>query len=214
MFCSKCGTEVKNGALFCQNCGANQNINLKNSSSPSEISPSTKPSFSANGFVSKPSAKTAFFPKKRVFKPHRHAYIHPPKDKIPLAETPHNGSVGLAEAIKFLQQFSAQEVEQHEKELLDYATAELQKIEGVRIYGTTSDKSPIISFNVEGCDHYDIGMILDKMGVAVRTGHHCAEPLMRRLGVEGTCRASFGLYNTCEEVDTLVAGIKRIQGMF
>ncbi|MBQ2387529.1 MAG: DUF805 domain-containing protein, partial [Clostridia bacterium] len=100
MFCSKCGTEVKNGALFCQNCGANQNVNVKNPSAPVETSPSTKPSFSANGFVSKPSAKTAFFPKKRVYKPHQHAYIHPPKDKIPLAETPHNGSVGLAEAIK------------------------------------------------------------------------------------------------------------------
>ncbi|MBQ2420808.1 MAG: zinc ribbon domain-containing protein, partial [Clostridia bacterium] len=75
MFCSKCGTEVKNGALFCQNCGANQNVNLKNSSSPSEILPSTKPSFSANGSVSKTTTKTAFFSKKRVFKPHQHAYI-------------------------------------------------------------------------------------------------------------------------------------------
>ena len=100
MFCSKCGTEVKNGALFCQNCGANQNINLKNSSSPSEILPSTKTSSVSIGSVSKTTTKTAFFSKKRVFKPHQHAYIHPPKDKIPLAETPHNGSVGLAEAIK------------------------------------------------------------------------------------------------------------------
>ncbi len=119
------------------------------------------------------------------------------------------GAVGLAEAIKFLQQLSAEEVEKHEKELLDYATAELQKIEGVRIYGTTEDKSPIISFNVEGCDHYDIGMILDKMGIAIRTGHHCAQPVMERYGCNGMCRASFGLYNTTADVDALAAGVER-----
>ena len=119
------------------------------------------------------------------------------------------GAVGLAEAIKFLQQFSAQEVEQHEKELLDYATAELQKVEGVRIYGTTSDKSPIISFNVEGCDHYDIGMILDKQGVAVRTGHHCAEPVMARYGTNGVVRASIALYTNKEDIEMLIKAVKR-----
>ena len=119
------------------------------------------------------------------------------------------GAVGLAEAIKFLQQFSAQEVEQHEKELLDYATAELLKIEGVRIYGTTSDKSPIISFNVEGCDHYDIGMILDKQGVAVRTGHHCAEPVMARYGTNGVVRASIALYTNKEDIEMLIKAVKR-----
>ena len=119
------------------------------------------------------------------------------------------GAVGLAEAIKFLQQLSAEEVEKHEKELLDYATAELQKIEGVRIYGTTEDKSPIISFNVEGCDHYDIGMILDKQGVAVRTGHHCAEPVMARYGTNGVVRASIALYNNKADIDNLVMAVKR-----
>ncbi len=119
------------------------------------------------------------------------------------------GAVGLAEAIKFLQQFSAEEVEQHEKKLLDYATTELQKIEGVHIYGTTEGKSPILSFNVEGCDHYDIGMILDKQGVAVRTGHHCAEPVMARYGTNGVVRASIALYTTKEDIDTFVAALKR-----
>ena len=119
------------------------------------------------------------------------------------------GAVGLAEAIKFVQSLNAKEVEAHEKELLDYATVELQKIEGVRIYGTTADKSPIISFNVEGCDHYDIGMILDKQGVAVRTGHHCAEPVMARYGTNGVVRASIALYTNKEDIDAFVSALKR-----
>ena len=119
------------------------------------------------------------------------------------------GAIGLAEAIKFLQSLPTEEVEQHEKELLDYATEQLLQIEGLRIYGTTADKAPIISFNVEGCDHYDIGMILDKMGVAVRTGHHCAEPTMARFGTNGVVRASIALYNNKEDVDALVRGVKR-----
>ena len=123
------------------------------------------------------------------------------------------GAIGLAEAIKFLQSLPADEVEQHEKELLDYATEQLLQIEGLRIYGTTADKAPIISFNVEGCDHYDIGMILDKMGVAVRTGHHCAEPTMTRFGTNGVVRASFALYNNEEDIDALVKGVRRAVAM-
>ena len=119
------------------------------------------------------------------------------------------GAVGLAEAIKFLQQFSKEEVEAHEKMLLDYATAELQKIEGLKIYGTTEDKSPIISFNVEGCDHYDIGMILDKQGIAVRTGHHCAEPVMARYGTNGVVRASIALYTNKADIDAFIKALKR-----
>ncbi len=119
------------------------------------------------------------------------------------------GAVGLAEAIRFLQSLNAEEVAKHEKGLLDYATEQLQQIEGLRIYGTTEDKSPIISFNVEGCDHYDIGMILDKMGVAVRTGHHCAEPVMARYGTNGVVRASIALYTNRADIDALVAGVKR-----
>ena len=123
------------------------------------------------------------------------------------------GAIGLAEAIKFLTALPAEDVEKHEKELLDYATAELLQIEGLRIYGTTDDKAPIISFNVEGCDHYDIGMILDKMGVAVRTGHHCAEPTMARFGTNGVVRASFALYNNKTDIDNLVAAVKRAVAM-
>ena len=119
------------------------------------------------------------------------------------------GAIGLAEAIKFLQSLPTEEVEQHEKELLDYATEQLLQIEGLRIYGTTADKAPIISFNVEGCDHYDIGMILDKMGVAVRTGHHCAEPTMARFGTNGVVRASIALYNNKTDIDNLVAAVER-----
>ena len=123
------------------------------------------------------------------------------------------GAIGLAEAIKFLQSLPADEVEKHEKELLDYATEQLLQIEGLRIYGTTADKAPIISFNVEGCDHYDIGMIVDKMGVAVRTGHHCAEPTMARFGTNGVVRVSIALYNNKEDIDTLVKAVKRAVAM-
>jgi cysteine desulfurase/selenocysteine lyase len=119
------------------------------------------------------------------------------------------GAVGLAEAIKFLQSLSAEEIEAHERELLDYATAELLKIEGLRIYGTTEGKCPIVSFTVEGTHPYDVGMILDKLGVAIRTGHHCAEPVMTHFGVTGMCRASIGMYNTLEEVETLARGVER-----
>ena len=123
------------------------------------------------------------------------------------------GAIGLAEAIKFLTALPTEEVECHEKELLDYATEQLLQIEGLHIYGTTADKAPIISFNVEGCDHYDIGMILDKMGVAVRTGHHCAEPTMARFGTNGVVRASFALYNNKTDIDNLVAAVKRAVAM-
>ncbi len=123
------------------------------------------------------------------------------------------GAVGLAEAIKFLQNFPKEEVEAYEKELLDYATKEMLKIEGVRIYGTTEDKSPIISFNVEGCDHYDIGMILDKQGVAVRTGHHCAEPVMARYGTNGVVRASIALYTNKADIDAFIKALKRAVAM-
>ena len=119
------------------------------------------------------------------------------------------GAVGLAEAIKFLQSLNVEEVAEHERAMLDYATEQLLQIEGLRIYGTTEDKAPIVSFNVEGCDHYDIGMILDKMGVAVRTGHHCAEPVMARYGTNGVVRASIALYTNKADIDALVKAVKR-----
>ena len=119
------------------------------------------------------------------------------------------GAVGLGEAIAYLEGLDAEAVVRHERELVERATEQLLAVDGLRIYGTTPDKAPIISFTVDGCDHYDIGMILDKTGVAIRTGHHCAEPVMPRFGVNGMCRASFGLYNTTADVDALVAGVRR-----
>lgn len=119
------------------------------------------------------------------------------------------GAVLLAEAIGYLQALPQAEVAAHERHLLEYATEQLSKIEGLKIYGTTANKAPIVSFNVEGCDHYDIGMILDKMGIAIRTGHHCAQPVMERYGVNGMCRASFGLYNNTADIDALVRGVER-----
>ena len=118
-------------------------------------------------------------------------------------------AVSLAEAIGYLSQFDHNDITLHEQQLLDYATEKLTAIEGLTIYGTTADKAPIVSFNVEGCDHYDIGMILDKMGIAIRTGHHCAQPTMERFAVNGMCRASFGLYNDTADIDALAKGVAR-----
>lgn len=119
------------------------------------------------------------------------------------------GAIGLGRAIEWLHGFDPAEVSAHEHDLLEYATRSLSGIDGLRIYGNTPDKCAIISFNVEGAHHYDIGMILDKMGIAVRTGMHCAEPVMTHYGVQGMCRASFAVYNTREEIDRLTAGVQR-----
>ena len=118
-------------------------------------------------------------------------------------------AIGLAEAIKFLRTLDRQGVLAHEKALLDYATEELGKIEGLRIYGTTADKCSIVSFNVEGVHNFDLGTVLDRSGVAIRTGAHCADPVMAHYGVQGMARASFAMYNTMEEVDALVAGVRK-----
>lgn len=119
------------------------------------------------------------------------------------------GAVALGEAIAFLESIDLEGAIAHEQELLRYATERLLSIEGLTIYGTSQSKSPIISFNVAGCDHYDIGMILDKMGIAIRTGHHCAQPVMERFGVNGMCRASLSFYNNFADIDALVAGVER-----
>lgn len=119
------------------------------------------------------------------------------------------GAVGLAEAIDYVNSIGREAIECHEQEVLRYMTKQLSKIEGLRIYGTTDNKCPIVSFTIEGTHPYDVGMILDKLGVAIRTGHHCAEPVMTHYGVTGMCRASIGMYNTLEEVDVLAAGIER-----
>ena len=119
------------------------------------------------------------------------------------------GAVGLAEAIDYINSIGMEAIECHEREILSYMTERLSQIEGLKIYGTTENKCPIVSFTIEGTHPYDVGMILDKLGVAIRTGHHCAEPVMTHFGVTGMCRASIGMYNTLEEVDVLVAGIER-----
>lgn len=119
------------------------------------------------------------------------------------------GAVGLAAAIDYVESIGMEHIERHEQELLRYATEELKKIEGLRIYGEVERRCPLISFTIDGTHPYDVGMILDKLGVAIRTGHHCAEPVMTHFGVTGMCRASIGMYNTKEEVDILVRGVER-----
>lgn len=119
------------------------------------------------------------------------------------------GAIGLGEAVRFLRQFDAAQIEAHERSLLQRAEERLAAIDGLRIYGTTADKCAIVSFNVEGVHPYDMGMILDKLGIAVRTGQHCAEPVMDHFGVTGMCRASFALYNTLAEADALADGVAR-----
>ena len=119
------------------------------------------------------------------------------------------GAIGLGEAVEYLRGFDLREVEEHEMSLMRYAEEQLRCIDGLRIYGSTKDKCSIISFNVEGVHHYDLGMILDKLGIAIRTGQHCAEPVMTHFGITGMCRASIAMYNTREEMDTLVRGVER-----
>lgn len=123
------------------------------------------------------------------------------------------GAVGLAEAINYVESIGIENIEMHERELLNAMTERLSLIEGLRIYGTTDNKCPIVSFTVDGTHPYDVGMILDKLGVAIRTGHHCAEPVMTHYGVTGMCRASIGMYNTLEEVEVLAKGIERAVSM-
>lgn len=124
------------------------------------------------------------------------------------------GVIAFEAAIKFVQEIGFDYIAAHEKELLDYATAELSKIPEVRIIGTAPNKVGVISFVVKGVHPHDIGTMLDHFGIAVRVGHHCAQPIMRRFGVPATARMSFGMYNTKEEVDQLIDGLKKIIEMF
>ncbi len=119
------------------------------------------------------------------------------------------GAVGLAEAIKYVEQVGVEAIDEYEQSLLKIMTERLLSIDGLRIYGEAQNKCPIVSFTVDGTHPYDVGMILDKLGVAIRTGHHCAEPVMTHYGVTGMCRASIGMYNTAEEVEILARGIER-----
>ena len=125
-------------------------------------------------------------------------------------------STGLARALDYVDSIGMDAIEAHEKDLTRYAMERLNEIPGMHIFGPRDMErhDAVISFQVGQIHHLDMGTLLDRLGIAVRTGHHCAEPLMRRLGIEGTCRASFALYNTREEVDALVAAIQRVQQMF
>ena len=124
------------------------------------------------------------------------------------------GTTGLARALEYVSAIGMDKIAAYEHELTTYATERLMEIPGMRIFGQAKEKGSVISFLVGDIHHFDLGTLLDRLGIAVRTGHHCAQPLMQRLGIEGTVRASFGLYNTKEEIDVLVAGIERVSRMF
>lgn len=123
------------------------------------------------------------------------------------------GGIAFGAAIDYLNQIGFEAIEKHENELLSYATKKLLEIEGLKIYGTGPAKTSVVSFNIEGIHPYDIGTIVDKLGIAVRTGHHCAQPIMDFYKIPGTVRASFAFYNTLEEVDVLVHAVKKAKMM-
>ena len=124
------------------------------------------------------------------------------------------GSTAMAVALDYVSAIGIENIAAHEHRLTMYTLQRMKEIPGMRIFGEAEQRSGVISFIVSGIHHLDIGTLLDRLGIAVRTGHHCAEPLMRRLGIEGTVRASFSMYNTMEEADALVSGIERVREMF
>lgn len=123
------------------------------------------------------------------------------------------GIAAFAKAIDFIDAIGIDAIAQHEHRLLSYVTQQMRQIDGMRIFGDAQGKSAIISFLVGNEHHYDMGMLLDKLGIAVRTGHHCAQPLMHALGIEGTVRASFAIYNTIQEADAFIAALRRVAAM-
>ena len=143
-------------------------------------------------------------------------------EKTTYADLPHKfeagtpnicGGIAFGAALDYMNSIGFDEIESYEEELLDYATAKLDQIEGLRIYGNTKHKTAVISFNIDSLHPYDVGTLLDKMGIAVRTGHHCAQPIMDYYKIPGTIRASFAFYNTKDEVDTFVNGVQRAIAM-
>ena len=124
------------------------------------------------------------------------------------------GSTALAKALDFVSSIGMAEIAAHEEDLVRYALQQMKQIPEMRIFGEAEHRGGVVSFLVGNIHHLDMGTLLDRLGIAVRTGHHCAEPLMRRFSIEGTVRASFAMYNTREEIDTLVAGIDRVRKMF
>ena len=123
-------------------------------------------------------------------------------------------TTGLAKALDYCTTLGMENIALHEQELTRYAMDKLNQLGDIRIFGEATEKDAVISFQVGNIHHLDLGTLLDRLGIAIRTGHHCAEPLMRFLGIEGTARVSFALYNTKNEIDTLIAGIERVRKMF
>lgn len=134
--------------------------------------------------------------------------------KFEAGTTHYAGAIGMAKAIEYLQKIGLNNIATYEQELLQYLTLRMKEIKGIRIFGQAPQKVPVVSFLIEGVHQYDTGMVLDKMGIAVRTGTHCAQPVMDIYGVEGTVRASLSFYNTREEIDRLIEGILRVKKMF
>ena len=131
------------------------------------------------------------------------------------AGTPHvAGAIGLGAAIEYVNGLGMDNIAVHEHELLAYATATVSAISGIRLIGTAKEKAGVLSFLLDSIHPHDIGTILDQEGIAIRTGHHCAQPVMERFGIAATARASFSLYNTREEVDGLVEGIQKVREVF
>jgi cysteine desulfurase/selenocysteine lyase len=131
------------------------------------------------------------------------------------AGTPHmEGAIGLGAALEYVNRLGIENVEAHEQDVLTYATEQVSAVAGVRLIGTAREKTGVLSFVLEPIHPHDIGTILDQEGIAIRTGHHCAQPVMQRFGVPATARASFGLYNTREEVDALVRGLHKVREVF
>jgi len=124
------------------------------------------------------------------------------------------GAIGLGAAIDYLNQFDRNELTNYENSLLTYATEKLSEVDGLRIIGNAKDKASVISFVIEGIHPYDIGTIIDTDGIAIRTGHHCTQPIMDRFKIPATSRASFSIYNTKEEIDKLVKGLIKVKKMF
>lgn len=124
------------------------------------------------------------------------------------------GAIALAEAIKYVNNIGIQVIHDYENGLLEYATEQISSIDGIKIIGTAPEKSAVLSFNYKDVHHFDFGTMLDQLGIAVRTGHHCAQPVMQHFDIEGTIRASFALYNTKEEIDTFIKAVKRVAVLF
>ncbi|HSE44273.1 MAG TPA: cysteine desulfurase [Gemmatimonadales bacterium] len=138
----------------------------------------------------------------------------PPPARFEAGTPPIAQAIGLGAAIDYFQTLAGESLARHEQELLSYATTQVGQLPGIRLIGTAKDRVSVLSFSVEGVHPHDVGTVLDARGVAVRAGHHCAQPLMRRFGVQGTVRASFGLYNLREEVDVLVEALGEVRKVF